>query len=64
MSDNNSTRNGGIGFFGALGILFIALKLCGVVDWEWWIVLAPIWGSILAAILILIIGFIVFLVRH
>lgn len=52
MSDNNNARNGGIGFFGALGILFIALKLCGVVDWEWWIVLSPIWGSILFVLIL------------
>ena len=54
----------GVGFFGLLGLLFIGLKLTGFIDWEWWIVLAPIWGSILATILILIIGFIIFLVRN
>ena len=30
-----------------LAILFIALKLCGVIEWSWWWVTAPIWGSIL-----------------
>jgi hypothetical protein len=24
-------------------ILFIALKLCGVISWSWWWVLAPLW---------------------
>ena len=33
----------GIGFSGLLGIAFIVLKLCDVVDWSWWWVLAPIW---------------------
>ena len=64
MSNNSQTTYTGIGFFGLLGLLFIGLKLTGFIDWEWWIVLAPIWGSILAAILILIIGFIIFLVRY
>jgi hypothetical protein len=32
-----------IGFLGALAILFIALKLCGVVAWSWLWVLAPLW---------------------
>jgi len=26
-----------------LTILFIALKLCHVIDWSWWWVLAPTW---------------------
>lgn len=34
--------NSGIGFFGLLTILFIALKLCGVISWSWWWVLSPI----------------------
>ena len=25
-----------------LTVLFIALKLCGIVDWSWWWVLSPI----------------------
>ena len=27
----------------ALTLLFIALKLCSVIDWSWWWVLAPTW---------------------
>jgi len=34
---------GGIGFTGLLAIVFIALKLGGVITWSWWAVLAPIW---------------------
>lgn len=32
----------GIGFAGVLTILFIALKLCRVIDWSWWLVLSPL----------------------
>ena len=32
-----------------LGIAFIVLKLCGVIDWHWAWVTAPIWGGILLA---------------
>lgn len=39
----NISTNGGIGFLGALTILFIALKLTNVIDWSWWWVLSPIW---------------------
>jgi len=51
---NNSTASGGIGFFGLLAIVFITLKLCGVIAWSWWWVLAPLW--IPAAIVIVLIA--------
>ena len=34
---------GGIGFLGMLTILFIGLKLGGVINWSWWWVLSPMW---------------------
>ena len=37
---NNS---GGIGFAGLLGIVFIVLKLTGVITWSWLWVLSPLW---------------------
>ena len=36
-------KSGGVGFLGALGLLFIGLKLTGYIDWPWWVVLSPIW---------------------
>jgi len=42
-----------VSFCGLLTILFnapaIGLKLCGVIDWSWWWVLAPLWGVLLVA---------------
>jgi hypothetical protein len=35
-----------ISFGDALCILFIALKLCKVIDWSWVWVLSPLWISI------------------
>lgn len=55
---NNSTASGGIGFFGLLAIVFITLKLCGVIAWSWWWVLAPLWIPT-AVILLLLVAFIV-----
>lgn len=43
MSKSNSSSSGGIGFVGMLTILFIALKLTGVIAWSWWWVISPIW---------------------
>ena len=45
MSGSSSSSSGGIGFVGLLGIAFIVLKLCSVIDWSWWWVLAPFWGA-------------------
>jgi len=54
MSKNNNNTSGGIGFAGLLTIVFITLKLCGVITWPWLWVLSPIWISL--ALLILIIA--------
>lgn len=45
MSNNDVTvrSSGGIGFLGLLTILFIGLKLGGVINWSWLWVLAPLW---------------------
>ena len=43
-----------IRFFATLIVLFIALKLTGVIDWSWLWVLAPIW--IPGGFVLLIIG--------
>lgn len=52
--DNNKT-SGGIGFCGFLTLLFIALKLCGVIAWSWWWVLAPLWIPVALAVIICVI---------
>jgi hypothetical protein len=41
---SSEARSGGVGFFGLLAVLFIGLKLGGVIDWNWFLVLAPIWA--------------------
>jgi len=39
----SESRGGGIGILGVLGIVFITLKLVGVINWSWWWVLGPYW---------------------
>lgn len=51
--------SGGIGFFGALALLFIGLKLTGVIDWSWWWVTAPLWGPVALALVLMVIAFII-----
>ncbi len=59
---SSSSSSGGIGFFGALAILFIALKLTGYIAWPWWVVLSPIWGRIAFFLVVIGIVIIVYLI--
>ena len=36
----------GIGLFGVLGIVFTVLKLVGMINWSWWLVLLPFYGGL------------------
>jgi len=51
--ENKSAGGGGIGFFGLLLIVFITLKLCGVITWSWAMVLMPLWIEIGIALIVL-----------
>ena len=57
-SVSQSTSSGGIGFAGILTIVFIVLKLVGVVKWSWLWVLSPLWigASFAVAIFALIVA--------
>ena len=57
-SHSTSSNSGGIGFTGLLQVAFIILKLCHVIDWSWWWVLAPTWISILLVVIIFACSFI------
>lgn len=41
-----------IGFFGLLTIVFITLKLCGIINWGWLWILSPMWISCLVFIIL------------
>lgn len=46
MSDTKTTYSGPH-FFSLMFLIFLTLKLCGVIDWSWWWVTAPLWGGAL-----------------
>lgn len=57
MSNNSSSSSGGIGFAGLLTIVFITLKLTGVIAWSWWWVLSPLWiGFAIVLSLLILVG--------
>ena len=55
MSNN---RNYGLGFLDILTIIFITLKLLGIIHWSWIWVLSPMWGGFALVLIIAIIGII------
>lgn len=52
MASSNSSNGGGVGLAGMFALLFTGLKLGHVIDWSWWWVLAPIWGTLVLAFFI------------
>lgn len=38
---NNSSSSGGVGFSELLQVVFITLKLIGIINWGWFYVLLP-----------------------
>ena len=50
---------GGVGFFGLLTIVFIALKLMGYIAWSWLWVLSPLWLPFIIGLVVAIIILIV-----
>lgn len=52
--ENVKVERKGIGFTGLLTLIFITLKLCGVISWSWVWVLAPLWIG--WALVLLIVG--------
>lgn len=52
----SKSKSNGIGLGSLLTIVFIVLKLVGVINWSWWWVLAPTWIplTIVAALLVIV----------
>lgn len=55
MSSSSNTQSGGIGFTSLLAVLFIGLKLAGVIAWSWLWVLSPLWIPLVVFAVILVI---------
>jgi ABC-type antimicrobial peptide transport system permease subunit len=55
----NSSTTSGIGFVGVLFIVFLVLKLTGVIAWSWWWITAPLWGPVAIGLIMLIASMVV-----
>ena len=52
--DKSTTVYGGISFCGLLTIVFVVLKLIGIIGWSWLWVLAPLWIPFIPLVLYLL----------
>lgn len=41
MSSKSSSSSGGLGCGGVVQVVFIVLKLLGLINWSWWWVMSP-----------------------
>ena len=63
MSDKVQVSSGGTGLLGLLTVLFVGLKLGGIISWSWWWVLAPLWGPLAILFVVALITFGIFTAR-
>ena len=61
MKEKKEIKTVGLGFFEALTLLFVALKLTGVIAWSWLWVFSPLWLTFAFAV---VIAFIIVLATH
>ena len=52
----------GIGFMGLLALIFMTLKLTGVITWSWWLVWLPLYGEAAVALVLMLLIFLVALI--
>ena len=67
MSSNNNasaSTSVSINFAGLLGIVFIVLKLCHVIEWSWLWVFSPIWISLGLVVICLLVSLIITLISY
>lgn len=55
----NSNSSSGMGILGVLQIVFLVLKLTGLITWSWLVVLIPLWISLGILVIFLICVFVV-----
>ena len=55
MANNQQNGRHGVGIFGLLGIAFIILKLCHVIEWSWIWVLSPFWIYVVLVVVLYVI---------
>lgn len=50
---------GGTSLTSLLTVLFVALKLLGIISWSWWWVLSPLWIGLAFTLVVLLFGIVI-----
>ena len=58
IMEEKNVKVGGLDALTLLGLIFVTLKLCSVINWSWWWVLLPFWGGLALVLVIVMIAFI------
>ena len=56
---NTDSKSNGLSLSSVLFLIFLVLKLCGIIHWPWVLVLAPIWLPFVIFIFVTIIMFLI-----
>ena len=62
--NSSSGRVAGVSISGVLQIIFLVLKLTGLINWSWLWVLAPTWISLGLFVIVLLVVFIALLISE
>ena len=62
--EDKTTYSGGIGLLGVVQIVFIILKLVGVITWSWPVILIPLWIQLGAIIVMLAVMLVMVLIAY
>lgn len=57
---SKESKSSGLGILAVLQVVFFVLKLTGLIDWSWWLVLVPLWTDIGFGLLYIIIALIIY----
>jgi hypothetical protein len=53
----SQSKSQGLSLTGTLFVVFLVLKLVGVIDWSWWWVTSPLWIPIVIILGVLVVTF-------
>lgn len=59
-----SSSGGGLGISSVLQVIFLVLKLCGLIDWPWIWVLSPLWISLGLVVIFFIVSLMVIAIQR
>ena len=57
---SEESKSSGLGILAVLQVVFFVLKLTGLIDWSWWLVLVPLWADIGLGLLFIILAWIIY----